>query len=212
MNRHIRSIFATITVGVATLAIGTISGCGSDETPSSPVAATTDTPPGETAADTTTGAAADTTVPAASSGADGVVPAAEGTFDICATVPALEVINSVLDEPVTGVDDLERGPGAELCEAAGDGIANVQFGRLTDVDRPTVDALAAENGYPVSELDDPTLPGAFTYAGVVAVIIDGTEWSVQAITLDTIGDPGSPAAVERSATLLRAWLPLLGLA
>jgi hypothetical protein len=211
VNRTLSSIVVSVTL---LCGAGALVACGSDEGS----APTTAAPAGTTA--TSTGAAAQTSATAdpAATDAPPTVPATVGeaapgveSFDICATVPALDVISAVLTEPATEVTDLERGPGEEKCEATtAGGVDTVQFGRLVPADRAQIEETAAQLGYPVSDLDDPTLPGAYTYAGVVAVIVDGTEWSVQVITFDTITDPTSPVAVERSAALLRAWLPLLG--
>jgi hypothetical protein len=211
----------------AVISLGLLTSCGSDEPTTTPAASAPaigsetavegETTVGETTPETqpadaapvadTTAAAATTPDTAPADGMPDLTP-----FDICPTVPPLEVINTVLDEPATKIADLERGPGSELCEASGGTVDTVQFGRMTNADRAQLDQMASELGYPVSDLNDPTLPGAYTYAGLVGVIIDGTEWSVQVITFDTITDPTSPAAVERSAALLRAWLPLLGMA
>ncbi len=126
--------------------------------------------------------------------------------DICATVPPLEVINAQLDEPVLRLQRLDRGPATELCEAAGDGIASVSFTRTSQSNEQQMRELAAQLGYEVSEVGDPALPGAFTYAGAVTVFIGDVEFTVQAITLDTISDPASAVAIQRSAALLAAWL------
>lgn len=130
-------------------------------------------------------------------------------FDICASVPALDVINAQLTESATQLVELERGPGFAICEANGGEVDNVQFQRMTDVTRELSIELANEFGATVTDLSDP--PGGFAYSGAAAVVIDGVEWTVQAITWDTIGDPDSPAAIERSATLLRAWLAQMGI-
>ena len=144
--------------------------------------------------------------------ATAVAPAPDGSFDICASVPGLDVINAQLDEPVTGLQDLERGPGSEICEANGDGVANVQFQVLTPSDRASLEPIAAELGYPLADVNDPALPGAVTYAGAVTVFVGDTGYTVQAITMDTITDPTSPLAVQRSAALLAAWLQNMGVA
>ena len=134
------------------------------------------------------------------------------SFDICATIPSLDVINAVLTEPADRAVDLERGPGWDLCEAGTDGgIDNVQFSRSTTGTKEETIALAAELGATVVDLADPELPGAITYSGLVVIFIDGIEYSAQVLTLDTIADPTSPAAIDRSATLLKAWLVSLGL-
>jgi len=130
-------------------------------------------------------------------------------FDICASVPPLDVINAQLTEPATQLVELERGPGFAICEANGGEVDNVQFQRLTDATRELSIELANELGATVTDLSDP--PDGFAYSGAAAVVIDGVEWTVQAITWDTIGDPDSPAAIERSATLLRAWLAQMGI-
>jgi len=130
--------------------------------------------------------------------------------DICATIPSLDVINAQLDEPAVRTQRLDRGPGTELCEAASDGVANVQFSIVTDSSRELTEQIAGQLGYAVTELSEPALPGAITYSGVVSVFVGTTEYSVQAITLDTIAAPEAPAAISRSAALLAAWLPLLG--
>lgn len=206
-------ILTSLAFGVTlTCTIGAVTACSSsDSTASTPTAASTSSADAsEPAALPTDTTAAPAVTEAVQPAPDDATPAGQA-FDICATVPALDVISTVLTEPATSVADLGRGPGEEKCEATTDGgIDNVQFGRLAPADRAQIDELAAQLGYPVSDLNDPTLPGAYTYAGVVAVIVDGTEWSVQVITFDTITDPTSPAAIERSAALLRAWLPLLG--
>ena len=137
-------------------------------------------------------------------------PAADG--DVCAAVPTIEEITAQLGEPVTAITRLERGPGTDLCEAAGDGAGNVQFTRVTESSRDSVIAAATELGYPPVDVNDPALPGAITYAGSVSVFVGDVEYTAQAITMDTISDPSSPAAVQRSAALLAMWLQNLGVA
>lgn len=149
---------------------------------------------------------------AAEPSATAVAPPPDGTFDICATVPSLDVINAQLDEPVTGLQQLQRGPGEEICEAAGDGVANVQFQVLRPSDRATIEAVVAELGYTLTDLADPALPGAVVYAGAVTVFVGDTGYTVQTITMDTITDPNSPLAAQRSAALLAAWLQSMGVA
>ncbi|MEQ1700096.1 MAG: hypothetical protein ABMA25_08300, partial [Ilumatobacteraceae bacterium] len=149
---------------------------------------------------------------AAPTDATTAAPTPDGDFDICASVPSLDVINAQLDEPVTGLQDLERGPGEDVCEANGDGVANVQFQVLTPSDRASLEPIAAELGYPLADVNDPALPGAVTYAGAVTVFVGDTGYTVQAITMDTITDPTSPLAVQRSAALLAAWLQNMGVA
>lgn len=154
------------------------------------------------------------TAPAGDAGDTGAsAPAAPATGDdLCATIPSLEAINALLDEPVTTAQLLPRTPGDEICDVTGDGVANVQFQVLTPSDRETLIATTAELGYTAVDLNDPALPGALTYAAAVTVFVGDTGYTVQAITLDTISDPNSPAAAQRSATLLAAWLQNLGVA
>ncbi len=197
MHHHSRSL-ASLALAAA-LALGA---CSSDSTAATPAASSPS--PAATAAP---GAA-----PSATTAAPSPAPAPDGSFDICATVPSLDVINAQLDEPVTGLQELERGPGEEICEANGDGVANVQFQVLKPSDRATLEAITAELGYPLTDLGDPALPGAVVYAGAVTVFVGDTGYTVQAITMDTITDPNSPVATQRSATLLAAWLQTMGVA
>ena len=132
--------------------------------------------------------------------------------DVCATVPSLDAITAQLGEPVTGVQRLERGPGTDLCEAAGAGVGTVQFTRVTPSSRDAVAEMAGQLGYPATDLGDPALPGAITYAGTVSVFVGDVEYTVQAFAADTVGDPASALATERSAALLAAWLQNLGVA
>lgn len=186
MNRHL--------LFTATL-VALLAGCsGSDTTVSTPIAVTT--------ADATT---ATTTAPAAED-----APASGVPTDLCATVPSLDSINAVLDEPVTIATGLPRGPGEAACEVTGDGVANVQFDVLTGVSDQAIREQAAELGATVTDLADPV--GGFAYSGTAVMVIDGNAYSVQAITFDVITDPNTPEAIERSAGLLRQWLALLGLA
>lgn len=171
---------------------------GPSSSPSGPLATTATTNPA-TAETPTVDSPIDTA---------GTSPAVSG--DICATVPSLEVINAQLDEPVLRLARLERGPVTELCEAAGDGIASVSFSRTSQSNEQQMRELAAQLGYEVSEVGDPALPGAFTYAGAVTVFIGDVEFTVQAITLDTISDPASAVAIQRSSALLAAWLQRVG--
>ena len=145
--------------------------------------------------------------------AAGATPAAPSSgFDICATVPSLDVINTQVDEPVTTVWELDRGPGEEVCEAYGEGLATVQFSVLDPSDRDTVVQIATDLGSPPVDLNDPALPGAIGYAGSATVFVGERSYTVQVITMDTIGDPNSPVALQRSATLLAAWLQNMGVA
>lgn len=166
------------------------------------------------AADGQTDPAATAATPApgntSSAGDGGTVPVTSGAA--CDAVPALDVINAQLDEPVTGVRELPRAPGEDVCEAAGDGVANVQFSRLAPSDRAQLEKIAGTLGYTVTELNDPAVPGALTYAGAVTVFVGEVEYTVQTITMDTIGDPTAPLATQRSAALLAAWLRNLGVA
>jgi len=148
----------------------------------------------------------------AASASPATAPATDGAVDACAALPSLEEISSVMGTGLSTTTPLERGPASDLCEAGGaaDGVANVQFSRTADTTREQTEALAAELGYPVTDLGDPALPGGFTYASAAAVNIDGTEYLVQAIGLDTMGDPNSPVATARSARLLVLWLANLG--
>jgi pyruvate/2-oxoglutarate dehydrogenase complex dihydrolipoamide acyltransferase (E2) component len=132
--------------------------------------------------------------------------------DACAAVPSFEQLSAVMGVALSTTSVLDRGPGVGACEAGGasDGVTNVQFSWLTGTTRAETEALAAELGYPVTDLGDPALPGGFTYASTAAVNIDGTEYLVQAIGLDTLGDPNSPVATARSAQLLVLWLANLG--
>lgn len=179
----------------ATLALGA---CSSDD---------------DTSTNATTGSSTGSTVAGAppDSGQPGsTVPAPSSDVDICAAVPSLDVINAQLDEPVTGVRQLDRGPGEEVCEAAGDGVATVQFSVLDPGDRDTVVRVATELGYPPIDLNDPALPGAIGYAGSVTVFAGTASYTVQVITMDTIADPNSPVALQRSAALLAAWVQNMG--
>lgn len=158
-----------------------------------------------------TACTSDTATNGAVGGSAPTTPASTTGGDLCATVPALDVITAQLGEPVTAVRRLERGPGTELCEAAGDGVASAQFTRVTPSSREAVVELAGSLGYSPTDLGDPALPGAITYAGAVSVFVDGVEYTVQAIAMDTVGDPSSPVAAQRSAALLALWLQNLGL-
>jgi hypothetical protein len=213
-----RSIPNAIALPVAVAGCLLLAACGGSDgaTPAAATAASTavsasaDTIAGSTDPATAPADTAAVTPPAETAPA---APAPDGeSFDICATIPSLEVINTVLDQPATRVTDLERGPGTDLCEAGGDEIANVQFSRSTTGTREDAVAIATGLGATVVELTDPTLPGAITFAGAVLIYLDGVEYSTQVITLDSITDPGSPAAVERSSILLKAWLTNLGVA
>lgn len=218
-------------IPTALLALTALAACGGGESASTatPAAGSSTapstkatTPPGDAPASTPAGAP--TTPPAApsstpSTSAAATTPATtpasapdlagfEDDFDICASVPPLDVINTQLTQPATQLVELERGPGFAICEANGGEVDNVQFQRITDVTRELSIELATELGATVTDLSDPA--GGFAYSGAAAVVIDGVEWTVQTITWDTIGDPDSPAAIERSASLLRAWLVQMG--
>lgn len=192
IHQHTRTL-----AGLALAAAFALGACGSDSPAASPSATGSPAPAATTGAEPSATAAA---------------PTPDGTVDICATVPALDVINAQLDEPVTGLQNLPRGPGEEICEANGDGVANVQFQILRPSDRESVTAIATELGYPPADLSDPALPGAITYAGSVTVFVGDTGYTVQAITMDTITDPNSTLSVQRSSALLAAWLQTMGVA
>lgn len=198
MMHHTSRSLASLALAAA-LALGA---CSSDSPAATPAAGSA-----SPAATTAPGAE-----PSATTAPPAQAPTPDGSVDICSTVPSLDVINAQLDEPVTGLQQLERGPGEEVCEANGDGVANVQFQVLRPSDRATLDAIATELGYPLTDLGDPALPGAVTYAGAVTVFVGDTGYTVQAITMDTITDPSSPIAAQRSASLLAAWLQTMGVA
>ncbi len=191
-----RTTFAALTL---TLCLSLI-GC------SSTGSASTGAANGQT--DPTAAAATPTPGNTSSAGDGGTVPVASGAA--CDAVPALDVINAQLDEPVTGLRELPRGPGEDVCEAAGDGVANVQFSRLAPSDRAQLEKIAGTLGYSVTELNDPAVPGALTYAGAVTIFVGEVEYTVQTVTMDTIGDPTAPLTAQRSAALLAAWLRNLG--
>ena len=153
-----------------------------------------------------------TAATAATTGSDASAQGAGGDpADFCATVPSFEIIGAALGEPVSRRQELERGPGWELCEVAGDGVANAQFARITPADMEESLRVANELGAVVSELEVAGLP-AVSISGAVSVVVGDSEYSVQAIAADTVGVADSPLATERSATLLGAWLRAQGLA
>lgn len=205
MRHRTPSLAPLAALAVSTAAAIGLTACGSDSSAAPS--------PAGTAAVTIPGAAPTSLsqdAPAATE-PGGATPApvpADGT--LCATIPSLDAINAVLDEPVTTATDLPRTPGEAICDVSGDGVSNVQFSMLTPSDRATLESVVAELGYTLTELGDPALPGAVTYAGAVTVFVGDTGYTVQAITFDTITDPNSPAAAQRSAALLSAWLPNLG--
>jgi hypothetical protein len=199
VNRHL--------VLAATLA-ALLAGCGGSDT-STPVTGAGDTPVSARASvPAPASAPGDTDAPAGSD--TGAAPSAGVPADVCATVPSLEAMNAVLDEPVTTVTALPRGGGEAACEATGDGASSVQFGVLAGVTTDAMRDQAAQIGATVTDLADPA--GGFAYAATAVAVIDGTAYSVQAITIDVITDPNTPEAIERSAGLLRQWLALMGLA
>ena len=218
MNRRLITLVLSLATGAATLAA-----CGGDDDSSADLAATSiaETAPDVAAASSAEPAATeatfaaptlpDDTTPSSTSPAD-ASPAAP--TDACAALPSLEQVSTTMGVTLTTATPLDRGPGLDLCEVGGaaDGVTNVQFTRLADTTREQSAALAEELGYPVTDLADPALPGGFTYAGAAAVNIDGVEYTVQAIGLDTLGDPNSAVAIDRSAQLLVIWLANLGLA
>jgi hypothetical protein len=141
------------------------------------------------------------------------MPAAAGAeipADLCATIPPLDAMNAVLSEPVTAAENLPRTPGEAICDVTGEGASNVSFGVLTDVTREEVDAIVADLGYTVTDVADPTLPGGYGYAGLAAVIVDGTQYSVQMVDMNVIMDAANPEWIARSAELLKQWLLLIG--
>ena len=192
IHQHTRTL-----AGLALAAALALGACSSDSPAAAPAAPGSPPPTAAAGAEPSATAAA---------------PAPDGTVDICATVPALEVINAQLDEPVTGLQPLQRGPGEEICEANGDGMATVQFQILRPSDRETMASIVSELGYTLTDVDDPSLPGAVVYAGAVTVFVGDTGYTVQAVTMDTIADPNSPLATQRSAALLAAWLQNMGVA
>ncbi len=134
-----------------------------------------------------------------------------GEADACAGVPSFEVVGAALGEAVSQRQELERGAGWDLCEVSGDGVASAQFARVTPADMEESLRVARELGAVVTELEVAGLP-AVSISGAVSVVIDDSEYSVQAIAADTVGVADSPLATERSAALLAAWLQDLGLA
>lgn len=140
------------------------------------------------------------------------VAAPSAPADACAALPSLELISATMGVALTTTTVIERGPGFDLCEAGGaaDGVTTAQFTRLTDSSREQSIQLATDLGATVVDLDDPALPGGFAYAGAAAIVVDGVEYTVQTFAMDTLGQLDSPVAVERSVTLLIAWLAALG--
>lgn len=208
-----RSVRGRVTIGLV-VALATISACGGDDTVAAPDADTAATPASaSTVGADGTGAPATTVASIPASTAATAPTAATGAGvpdDLCATIPSLDVINAVLSEPVTTAENLPRTPGEAICDLTGDGASNVTFDVLTDTTREGVDEIVAELGYTVTDIADPALPGGYGYAGVAAVIVDGTQYSVQAIDIDVIMDAANPQWISRSAELLKQWLSLLG--
>lgn len=194
IHQHTRTL-----AGLALAATLTLGACSSDSPAASPSGSAAPAPAATAGAE-----------PSATAAEPASAPSPDGSFDICATVPSLDVINAQLDEPVTGLQELQRGPGEEICEANGDGLATVQFQILSPSDRASTEAIVSELGYTLTDVNDPALPGAVVYAGAVTVFVGTTGYTVQAVTMDTIADPNSPIATQRSAALLAAWLPNLG--
>lgn len=209
-----------ITLGIVA-ALVTFSACGGDDD----AAESSGTAAGATAVTADAGTAdapevpeATSTAPATTGAPAGDEPAAPtppsdgaGTpADLCATIPSLDTMNAVLSEPVTAAENLPRTPGEAICDVTGDGASNVTFSVLSPADRAQVDETVGELGYTVTDVSDPELPGGYGYAGVAAVIVDGTQYSVQAIDLDVIMDAANPKWITRSAELLKLWLANLG--
>ena len=216
MSRRRTSFTVAALIGSATL----LTACGGSDGSTTSVSAPAVTQAAEPGASPLTAPAPVETVTVVDSAVAGTAavdtptvpgfPAGE-PFEVCPTIPSLDVINTVLDEPATRAVELERGPATAICEAGSDtGIANVQFTRALFADRALTEQIATELGTPVADLNDPELPGGFTYSAVALIIIDDIEYSVQVITLDTITNPDSPEATQRSVTLLKAWLANLG--
>jgi|JI10StandDraft_1071094.scaffolds.fasta_scaffold119852_4 hypothetical protein len=218
MNRRLITLVMSLAAGAAIL-----SACGGDDSS----AGSTVTSVAATVADAESGAEPAATTAATAMGAEPTLPddtaasptapadpSSTASADACTALPSLEQVSATMGVTLTTATPLERGPGFDLCEVGGaaDGVTNVQFTRLTDTTREQSIALAEQLGYPATDLTDPALPGGFTYAGTAAINLDGVEYTVQAIGLDTLGDPNSPVATERSAQLLVIWLANLGLA
>ena len=206
---HARMVRRSVTGALVALSL-TLAACGGDSTSN-----TADASPETTAMDSTADASDTADTPAVTAdGAPAPVPDSSDASDdapLCATVPTIEEINPFLDEPVTTLTDFPRGAGESVCEATGDGVASVKFSIFTGVTREQIVEQATEIAGAVTDLTDPTLPGAYAYSAAVGVVIDGTEYNVQAITFDVITDPNTPEAIERSAALLKLWLARLGL-
>jgi hypothetical protein len=223
-----RPMLAAVLVSVTLLSAAC--GGGDDRTDatsgpasSSPTAAVTETTAAtgatesgdDPAASAPSAPAAPASIPApATTDAPADAPAVAGgeAFDICATIPTVADLQPFFDEPLVRTQDLERGPGFDVCEVASDGFSAVQFTRVADTTREVAIELATELGSPPVDVPGAAVPGTYFYSGVAAVVIDGTEWSVQAITMAVISDPNGADAMARSTTLLDTWLRMLGLA
>jgi hypothetical protein len=208
-------------VVTAALTVSVLAGCGGSDdsaaadptTSPSPAATVGASTPDSTAAPeipTVTPPASTPTEPASTAAAPVTAPGFE-SVDVCASIPTVEDLQPFFDEPLTRTQGLERGPGFDVCEVASDGIANVQFIRLTDTTKEESVRLATELGSPPVDVAGAAIPGTYFYSGVAAVVIDGVEYSAQAITMGVITDPNGADAMTRSTAVLEMWLRLLGL-
>ena len=126
-------------------------------------------------------------------------------MQICESVPSLDVLSGIIGEPLTKLTELS-GPGEGDCEATSEsGIGIAKFQKF-DVDTGAALAESVKAQDLVDPYTSAEFPTAVAWANGLMVERDGAFYIATALTLTSIGEPGSAAAYDMSAKLLSAWL------
>jgi len=200
-----------LSTGIMVAVALAISACGSsgDSTESDATTAAVETGT-ETGTETAATTAAVETETETETGTEAVVGE---PGPICDSIPSLDVLSSIIGEPVTTAADNST-PTVEIdgdtvigqrCDVGGDGIASIVFERVDLatgaglLDEIDAQGLAIDRPYP-------DLPGATAWANGLLIEHDGLFWSATAYTTSTVGQLDAPAAYDASAAVLSAWI------
>lgn len=140
-------------------------------------------------------------------------PVAGEPGPICDSIPSLDVISSLIGEPIIEARDLSS-PSVEIegnlviaqrCEANGGAVGTAIFERSDLVTGAAVLAGVGSQGL-AYDGSWPALPGAVAWANGITIEHEGLYYTATAITGGTVGQQDAPAAYEASAALLTEWL------
>lgn len=202
-------LLTAATLALALAACGSSSGTKSGGTSGSSGPTQSSTAAG--AAPAAPAASAATADPASAATAAPAAPSEPGP--ICDSIPGLDVISTIVGEPLTAIDDHSQ-PAVEIegtlhiaqrCEATGAAIGTAIFER-SDLSSGAALLAEIESQGLIHDGSWPGLPGAVAWANGLTIEHEGLYYTATAITPDTVGQLDAPAAYDASAALLAAWI------